>query len=67
MSRFFRLGLRSSNLKSVLMLGLIADILGQRIDGRGQVGGAIGIRTKSTVLLIRQRSGGPRAAQEFLS
>jgi hypothetical protein len=50
MSRLCRLGVRSPNEKSVLLLGLIADKSARRIHGFGQAGGAKGIRTGDTVV-----------------
>jgi hypothetical protein len=41
-----RLEVQSSNQKSLLILGLITNILAQRIDGFGKAGGASKIRTK---------------------
>jgi hypothetical protein len=48
MSRRGLLEVRSSNQKSLLILGLIANYLAQRIDGCGQAGGGKGIRTDDT-------------------
>jgi hypothetical protein len=50
MSRLCRLEVRSSNEKSLLLLGLIANKFAQRIQGCGQAGGAGGIRTGGTKL-----------------
>jgi len=44
-SRLCRPGVRSSNEKSPLLLGLIANEFTRRIHGFGQAGGAKGIRT----------------------
>jgi hypothetical protein len=48
MSRHCRLEVRSSNKKSLLLLGLIANKFAQRIHGFGQAGGGKGIRTHDT-------------------
>jgi hypothetical protein len=42
------IGSPGSNQKSLLILGLIANNLAQRIDGCGQAGGGMGIRTHDT-------------------
>ena len=44
-----RPGVRSSNEKSPLLLGLIANEFTRRIHGFGQAGGAKGIRTAGTI------------------
>ena len=44
-----RLEIRNSNQKSLLMLGLIANILAQRTGGCSDAGGESGIRTHGTV------------------
>jgi hypothetical protein len=46
MAGLFRLEVQSLNQKSPLLLGLITNILAQRIDGFGEAGGAKGIRTE---------------------
>jgi hypothetical protein len=48
MSRHCRLEVRSSNEKSLLLPGLIANKFAQRIHGFGHAGGAKGIRTEGT-------------------
>ena len=45
MSQLCRSGVRSSNEKSLLLLGLTANKFTRRIHGFGQAGGARGIRT----------------------
>ena len=47
-SRLCRFEVRSSNEKSLLLLGLIANKFGQRIHGFSQAGGARAIRTRGT-------------------
>src|SRR3982074_1092927 len=49
MGELCRLEVRSSNQKSLLVLGLIANILAQRTDGYNEGGGESGIRTHGTV------------------
>jgi hypothetical protein len=48
MGGLFRLEVRSLNQKSLLLLGLITNILAQRIDGCGEAGGVSGVRTHDT-------------------
>jgi hypothetical protein len=52
MSRLCRLEVRSSNQKSLLLLGLFANKLARRIHGFGQAGGGKGIRTHDTEGMI---------------
>jgi hypothetical protein len=44
----WRLEIRNSNQKSLLILGLIANILAQRTGGCSEAGGGTGIRTHDT-------------------
>jgi hypothetical protein len=55
-SRLCRPGVRSSNEKSPLLLGLIANEFTRRIHGFGQAGGPSGIRTCGTVLKMSFKS-----------
>ena len=52
--RLRRSGVQSSNEKSLLLLGLIANEFARRIHGRGRSGGAKGIRTDGTIPLATQ-------------
>jgi hypothetical protein len=49
MGGLFRLEVQRLNQKSLLILGLITNILAQRTDGFGEAGGESGIRTHGTV------------------
>lgn len=57
--RLCRSGVRSSNEKSLLLLGLIAREFARRICGRGQSGGAKGIRTDTVVRQATQCRSNP--------
>ncbi len=54
MGELCRLEVRSSNQKSLLVLGLITNILAQRIDGCNEGGGASGIRTRGRLKSYHQ-------------
>jgi hypothetical protein len=51
MGGLLRLEVQSLNQKSLLILGLITNILAQRIDGFGEAGGAREIRTVGAIYL----------------
>jgi hypothetical protein len=53
MGELFRLEVRSLNPKSLLILGLITNILARRINGCGEAGGGKGIRTHATEARFR--------------
>ena len=56
MGQLCRWGVQSSNEKSLLLLGLIANALARRIRGLGQPGGEGGIRTHGTVRVVDKHS-----------